>query len=161
LWFAELEETHTSQASLVFFRSPRPDRSWITAAGAALDTAALVNSTVDVPRSPQASLCIRAGYIALRAIADFYSIRYDPDPQQADPISVARDEWEDVCRQLADAGVPLVADRHQAWLDFNGWRVNYDAVLIGLAALIMAPYGLWSSDRSLRVRLPPLRRRRR
>src|SRR5207253_636272 len=33
-WFVELEETHTSFPALVFFRSPQPDHSWITAAGA-------------------------------------------------------------------------------------------------------------------------------
>ena len=42
-WFAEIEETHTSQASLIFFRSPRHDRSWITAAGVLLDSASLAN----------------------------------------------------------------------------------------------------------------------
>lgn len=30
-WFVEVEETHTSLAALSFFRSPRPERSWITA----------------------------------------------------------------------------------------------------------------------------------
>jgi hypothetical protein len=29
-----------------------------------------------------------------------------------------------------------------------GWRVNYDAVLVTLAGLVMAPYAPWSSDRS-------------
>jgi hypothetical protein len=41
-WFVELEETHTSLAVLPFFRSPRPERSWVTAAGTVLDTAALM-----------------------------------------------------------------------------------------------------------------------
>jgi hypothetical protein len=163
-WFAELEETHTSQASLCFFRSPRSDRSWITAAGVVLDAASFANSTVDIPRSPDAALCIRAGFSALRAIADFFGIPYDPDPQQTDRTSISRDEFDDACRELAAAGVPLKSDLDQAWVDFNGWRVNYDSVLVGMAGLVMAPYALWSSDRSLRrVRLPPisLRRRRR
>jgi hypothetical protein len=160
-WFAEVEETHTSQAPLVFFRSPRHDRSWITASGVVLDAAAFANSTVDIPWSPHAALCVRAGYSALRAIADFYYMPYDPDPRQTDPTSVAREEFDDACRQLAEAGVPLKADLDQAWLDFNGWRVNYDAVLVGLAGLTVAPYALWSSDRSLtRSRRPPLRRPR-
>ena len=159
-WFAEIEETHTSQASLCFFRSPRPDRSWITAAGVVLDSASLANSTIDIPWSPDAALCVRAGYSALRAIADFFSIPYDPDPEQTDATSIAREEFDDACRQLADAGVPLKSDLDQAWVDFNGWRVNYDAVLVGIAGLVMAPYGMWSSDRSLRrVRLPPVTRR--
>jgi hypothetical protein len=51
---------------------------------------------------------------------------------------------------MAAAGVPLKADHDQAWRDFAGWRVNYDAALIGLAALTMAPEAPWSSDRSLR-----------
>jgi ABC-type multidrug transport system fused ATPase/permease subunit len=163
-WFAEVEETHTSQASLSFFRSPRHDRSWITASGVVLDAASFANSTIDIPRSAYAALCVRAGYSALRAISDFFSIPYDPDPQQTDPTSIVRDEFDDACRQLAAAGVPLKPDLDQAWIDFNGWRVNYDAVLIGLAGLTMAPYAMWSSDRSLRrVPLPPiaLRRRRR
>jgi len=161
-WFAEIEETHTSQAALVFFRSPRPERSWITASGVVMDAAALSNSTIDIPWSPQAALCVRAGYSALRSIAGFFSIPYDPDPQQTDPTSVAREEFDDACRQLAEAGVPLKPDLDQAWIDFNGWRVNYDSVLVHLAALTMAPYAMWSSDRSLTgFRLPPIRRRRR
>jgi len=161
-WFAEVEETHTSQAALSFFRSPRHDRSWITAAGVVLDAASFANSTIDIPHSPYAALCVRAGYSALRAISDFFSIPYDPDPQQTDPTSIARDEFDDACRQLAAAGVPLTADLDQAWIDFNGWRVNYDSVLVGLAGLTMAPYAMWSSDRSLRrVPLPPIARRRR
>ncbi len=161
-WFAELEETHTSQASLSFFRSPRHDRSWVTASGVVLDAASFANSTIDIPRSAYAALCVRAGYSALRAIADFFSIPYDPDPQQTDPTSIAREEFDDACRQLAGAGVPLKPDLDQAWIDFNGWRVNYDAVLVGMAGLTMAPYAMWSSDRSLaRPRLPPITRRRR
>jgi hypothetical protein len=161
-WFAEVEETHTSQAPLVFLRSPRHDRSWITASGVVLDAASFANSTVDIPWSPHAALSVRAGYSALRAIADFFYMPYDSDPRQTDPTSVVREEFDDACRQLADAGVPLKPDLDQAWVDFNGWRVNYDAVLVRLAGLTMAPYALWSSDRSLltRRRMPPLRRPR-
>jgi hypothetical protein len=44
--------------------------------------------------------------------------------------------------------VSLKPDRDQAWHDFAGWRVNYDTTLLRLAALTMAPYAPWSSDRS-------------
>ncbi|MGH9013909.1 MAG: hypothetical protein ACRDZ1_08240 [Acidimicrobiia bacterium] len=160
-WFAELEETHTSLAVLVFFRSPQPDRSWVTAAGAVLDSAAFVSSTVDVPWAPQAGLCVRAGFVALRTIGDFFGVPYDPDPAPTDPISIARDEFDQACDTLASAGVPLKPDREQAWRDFAGWRVNYDTVLLALAALTAAPYAPWSSDRSFRSRVSPIRRRRR
>lgn len=148
LWFAELEETHTSLAALVFFRSPQSERSWVTASGAVLDAAALVASTVDMPREPTAELCIRAGYLALRQIAAFFKIEYDPNPKPDDPISISRSEYDTICDRLSAMGVPLKDDRDQTWLDFAGWRVNYDRVLLSLAALTMAPYAPWSSDRS-------------
>lgn len=148
VWFAEVEESHTSLAALVFFRSPQPDRSWLTAAGVIMDSAALLRSVVDVPRDVQADICIRAGYVALRRIADFFRIAYDPDPERGDPISISRDEFDEVCHELEEAGVPLKTDRNEAWLDFAGWRVNYDTIILRLAALIEAPYAMWISDRS-------------
>ncbi len=148
-WFAELEESHTSLAALVFFRSPDPQHSWLTAAGTVLDCAALYASTVDVPHGPQVDLCIRAGYLSLRAIADFYRLSYDPNPAATDPISVTREEFDEAYARLAEYEVPLKADRDQCWRDFSGWRVNYDTVLIKLAAMTMAPYAPWISDRSV------------
>jgi hypothetical protein len=159
-WFVEVDETHTSLSALPFFRSPQPDRSWITAAGVVLDSASLLSSTVDVPRSPPAELCIRSGYLALRDIATFFGIEHDPDPAPDDPICISREEYDAACDRLAAAGVPLKADRDQTWRDFKGWRVNYDVVLTVLAGLVMAPYAPWVSDRSPRRRhRPPLLRR--
>jgi hypothetical protein len=149
VWFAEVDESHTSLTPLVFFRSPRPERSWVTAAGAVLDGAALTLAVVDIPANAQANLTLRAGYLALRRIADFFGIAYDPDPAPTDPISITRAEFDAACDELAEAGVPLKSDREQAWRDYAGWRVNYDRVLLALAWLTMAPYAEWSSDRSL------------
>jgi hypothetical protein len=161
-WFTEVEESHTSYLALSFFRSPHPGRSWITAAGAVLDSAALRSSAVDMPHSWQAQLCLRAGYLALRRIAGCYGIRVDPDPTPTDPVSITRDEFDEVLDQLAAVGVPLRPDRDQAWRDFAGWRVNYDTALLALSGLLMAPLSPWSSDRSInyRVRLLPARLRR-
>jgi hypothetical protein len=163
-WFADIEETHTSQPSLVFFRSISHDRSWITAAGVVLDTASLRASVLDLPRNPQAELCIRSGYLALRRVAAYFEIPFTPDPAPDDPISVAHEEFEDAYRLLVEQGVPVVQDKDRAWRDFAGWRVNYDPVLVGLAGLTMAPFAPWSSDRSIRPRSPRLaprvRRRR-
>jgi len=155
-WFADVEETHTSQPSLVFFRSISHDRSWITSAGCILDSAALRASTLDLPRLPRAELCIRSGYLCLRRIADYYGIEHDAAPRPDDPISIDRSEFEAVYDELASGGVPLKADREQCWRDFRGWRVNYDTVLLGLAGLVVAPYAPWSSDRSPRYHRPPL-----
>lgn len=110
-----------------------------------LDAASLMSSVVDVPRTPSAELCIRSGYLTLRRIARMFGVDHDPDPDAGDPIAVSRSEFDEACRRLAAAGVPLRDDRDQAWADFAGWRVNYDS----LAGLTMAPYAPWSSDRSL------------
>jgi hypothetical protein len=150
-WFADIEETHTSFSALVFFRSPQPDHSWVTAAGAVLDGAALTTSTLDLPRDVQADICIRAGYLALRRIAGFFRIPYDPNPSPEDPISVTRGEFDEAYDRLAEVGVPLRADRDQAWRDFSGWRVNYDRVLVALATFTDAPVAPWSSDRAFIV----------
>jgi hypothetical protein len=148
LWFVELEETHTSLVILNFFRSPNPDRSWVTAAGAILDAASIRMAAVDEPFSPSGGLCIRAGFTSLRAIGSYFGIGFDPDPSPDDPISVDRAEFDEVLDRLAAAGVPLKPDRDQAWRDFSGWRVNYDHVLIALAGMTMAPYAPWVSDRT-------------
>jgi hypothetical protein len=53
-----------------------------------------------------------------------------------------------VLDRLAAIGVTIASDRDQAWQDFRGWRVNYDAVLLELAQFTMAPAAPWTSDRS-------------
>jgi hypothetical protein len=149
-WFLDIAETHTSFPAVVFFRSPQPEHSWVTASGAVLDAAALLLSSVDRPTDPQAAYCIRAGYLALRRVGSFFGIPYDPDPRPDDPISVDRDEFDEALEALARQGLPLKPDHEEAWRDFRGWRVNYDRVLVGLGGITMAPYAPWSSDRSIR-----------
>ena len=80
MWFATVEESHTSLSALVYFRSPQPQNSWITAAGTILDSAALYASTIDAVNKAEAALCIRAGYIALRRIASMLNIAYADNP---------------------------------------------------------------------------------
>ncbi len=157
IWFSEIEESHTVLPALVFFRSPRPQNSWVTAAGAVMDSAALTLSAIQISSDPSAALCIRAGFLALRRICDYFDISYPDDPHYPqDPISIRREEFDAILDLLAADGVPLNPDRDQAWVDFAGWRVNYDRPLLALCSLTMAPPAPWSSDRAPQVRLPPL-----
>jgi hypothetical protein len=149
-WFSQVEETHSSYPSLVYFRSG-PNRSWITSAGAILDAAAVMLSSVDVPWRPGAALTLRAGFLCLREVGDQFLLPYDQDPAAGDPISVTRDEFDQTWDELVAAGVPMKADRDQAWVDFSGWRVNYDQPLLGLCALVEPPPAAWSSDRAAPV----------
>jgi hypothetical protein len=104
VWFTDIEETHTSQPSLVFFRSISHERSWITSAGVVLDAAALRASTLDLPRNPRAELCLRAGYLALRRIAAYFDTPFDPDPSPGDPISISREEFHGRLRAAGRGG---------------------------------------------------------
>ena len=130
--------------ALAFFRSPRADRSWVTAAGAILDSASFVASSITSEKHPEAQLCIRSGYLSLRHIAAFYGLPFNPDPRPDDPISVTIAEFDAVFDRLAAAGAPMVEDRDAGWRSFAGWRVNYDQPLLELASLTIAPEAPWS-----------------
>jgi hypothetical protein len=157
IWFADVEESHTTLPALVFFRSPRVENSWITSAGAVMDTAALTLSSVDIPYESSAALAIRAGFLALRNIADYFDISYPVAPTYpTTSISIKREEYDEVIHKLEEAGIPIKEDREKAWTDFAGWRVNYDRVLLVLCTLVMAPQAPWSSDRAAKFRNPPL-----
>lgn len=167
-WFVDVEESHTSQPMLVFFRSPVPERNWLTAAGCVLDSAAVFAAVIDRQRSVRPDILLRSGFLCLRRIADSYALPYDPNPAPDDPISVDRQEFDSLCLELEAAGIALKPDREQAWRDFVGWRVNYDATLVQLCQMVVAPLAMWSSDRSVapfRLRslreVAPLRLRRR
>lgn len=164
-WFAQVQASHTSLPALAFFRSQRPDQSWVTSAGAVLDAAALFVSCVDhrelfrrgngveeVPpgpiREPNAELCIRAGYLCLRDIAAYFRVAFDPDPRPDDPVAVTREEFDDAWTRMAAVGVPLRGDPDDAWRAFAGWRVNYETTLLGMANLVVAPEAPWNADRS-------------
>ena len=147
-WFIDVEETHTSYPILVDFRSLRSDQSWVNSAGVLLDAASLWVSSIEHANDPDAQLCIRAGYLSLGWIASNLGIPFDPDPAPDDPVSIAREEFESACDEMAKGGINLKADRAQAWKAFAGWRVNYDTVLLNLARFAEAPPVPWVSDRS-------------
>jgi len=147
-WFTDVEETHTTFAVLAFFRSPQPAQSWITAAGTLLDAASMWVAAVEHSPDPDAQLCIRTGFQALRRIASTYGLDIEHDPEPGDPISVGRSEWDRAVADMQSRGVPIVEDLEAAWIAWRGWRVNYDVVLLTLARFVEAPPAPWVSDRS-------------
>ncbi|HYN68606.1 MAG TPA: hypothetical protein VEX41_00150 [Candidatus Eisenbacteria bacterium] len=145
LWFAEVGESHTTLSAIAFYRSAQPEHSWAVAAGAVLDAAALSRSLLDIPPDVQADLTIRAGYIALRRIADFFGIKYNAAPSPDDVTSVTREKFDAVAAELEAAGLPLRSDRDAAFRDFNGWRATYDRTLLAISRLVLAPEALWNT----------------
>ena len=154
-WFEQVQESHTSQPALPFLRSQNPENSWITTAGAVLDTIAIVDSSLDVPREFQRALTLRSGFMALQAIAEFYGAPIVKNPAPTDAVSVKRDEFDHLLDELSAAGLPVREDRDSSWQAFAGWRVNYDLSLLSLCVLCDAPIAPWSSDRSGEWISPP------
>jgi hypothetical protein len=142
-WFIDVGETHTTLVILNYYRSPNPDQTWIGCAASVLDAAALFQAAVDAEPSPTAGLCIRAGWLSLRRIADYFKVPYPTDLHKEIPISISREEFEIVLDRLARVGVPILADRDVAWRDFVGWRVNYDAMIEAFYGLFTCPRTDW------------------
>ena len=61
----------------------------------------LVFFTLDIPHDFQANLCLRASYLALRNIADFFNLQYNQTPHAGDPISITRAEFDAAFDQLS------------------------------------------------------------
>ena len=132
--FFELRESHTALPAVVLFASSSPDRHWLQAVEAVLDGAALANA-IAPSDDPQASLCLRAGRLALTDMAEFYGLPFNADPKPGDPIAPTRDDFDLLYERLAKAGCSPSVDPDEAWQRWSGWRVNYDLAIAGLADL--------------------------
>ena len=158
-WSADVAESHTTYLTLVNFRSPRALSSWVTAQLAVLDAAALYLSLLpDAPSAVSARLCLRGGFTCLNSIA---RARGFTIPDEADPnvgIALTFEEFRDAIDRLARVDFPLERSSEEAWLDFVGWRVNYEAAAYAIARAVDAPPALWSGPRRHPIPvIPPLR----
>jgi hypothetical protein len=158
-WSADVSESHTTYLPLVWFRSPRPLSSWVTAQLAVLDAAALYLALLpDASGLTQARLCLRGGFTCLGNIARALRI---PIPENADPndgISLSYDDFVGAVERLRSVDFPLERPLQEAWLDFLGWRVNYEAAAYALAWAVDAPPALWSGPRRHEIEtIAPLR----
>jgi hypothetical protein len=154
-WSADVSESHATYLPLTNFRSPRPLSSWLTAQLAVLDAAALYLSLLpDAAGAVSARLCLRGGFSCLGTIA---RARGFAMPEEADPndgITLTYEEFVEAIGRLATVDFPLERSNEDAWTDFVGWRVNYEAAAYSIARVIDAPPALWSGPR--RHPLPPM-----
>ena len=155
-WAAEVAESHSTYPILIGFRSPHPDRSWLLGLLAVMDAAALHLALKPKSAPTTARLCVRMGFVALRAVADSIGLVYDPDPKPGDPIQLSRAEFDSAVRHLESSGFELEATADEAWPHFHGWRVNYEALAYALADRISAPAAPWSGTRRLFAMDPTL-----
>ncbi len=143
-WFVEIEESHTSLPILSFFRSPQPGRSWVMAAGLILDTANLLFSALDIPRTRQMELTFKAGCLSLNRVYRFFNIKAATESTTlmpgSEPETVPDNpEFAQALDALAALGLPVLADRTAAWAQFQTQRTRYASALQYLAELTMSP----------------------
>jgi hypothetical protein len=119
-----------------------------------MDAAALAMAAVDADWGPGAEMCLHAGIVALRHLADFHGISYQLDAAQV-RIAVGKDDVITACQQMAAAGVAVVSDLDAAYDRFRVSRGAYDEVLLALCAYVYAPPAPWSSDKVIAKRPRP------
>jgi hypothetical protein len=148
-WFTDLSTAGSTLSGELYLRSSRWDRSWICAAGAMLDAAALVDSSVDLATDPAAERLVRLGSRALRDVLEPLRLHCPPAPDwPATPINVTQQEFQDAYDHLKQAGLPMKPDRDAAWNEFAKLRVQYKCALMALVRIKQPPRGArWTTDR--------------
>ncbi|MBU6119606.1 hypothetical protein [Hymenobacter siberiensis] len=141
-WFVEIEESHTSLPVLTFFRSPQPGRSWVTAGGLILDTAALLFAAVDGNQPRQAQITFKAGCLALNRMYRFFDNKARAEPSSlllTEEDAPNRADFDLTCDELTKNGLKVCEDRADAWRRYCELRSRYTTALRFLAQLTMAP----------------------
>jgi len=148
-WFADLATSGSMLSGELFLRSARWERSWICAAGAMLDAAALVDSSVDLTTDPAADRLVRLGSRSLRQVLEPLGLRCPDQPKWPEtPINITQQEFEDAYGHLQQSGLPMKPDKNAAWTTFAEHRVQYECQLMTLVRLKKPPRGArWTTDR--------------
>ena len=159
-----MAESHTTYPVMLMFRSPEPWFSWLLALLAVLDGAAMHLALAPATASSNARLCLRMGFTCLDRIGSMLGWHLDPDPLPEAPIALTFGEFEAAVKMLEEIGFPVERSAEEAWPDFHGWRVNYEAVAYRLADKLVVPPAPWSGTRRhlrpgiTEPRRPPQRR---
>jgi hypothetical protein len=147
-WSADVSESHTNYPVLTRFRSPAALSSWLVSLVAVLDSAALWLA-LSPRRAPalEARLALRMGFLALRSIAETVGLEVDHDPNPDSPLQLTYEEFLVGVNRIGSTTFTMDRTPEQAWPDFRGWRVNYEAVAYALADRLDAVPGPWTGPR--------------
>ncbi len=148
-WAADLSESHTNYPVLTRFRSPTQLGSWLVGLVAVLDSAALWMALAP-GQAPvvQARLCLRMGFLALRSIAETVGLEVDHDPHPDTELALTYEDYLTGVARISSTTFRMERTPEEAWPDFRGWRVNYEAVAYALMDRLDAVPGPWTGPRS-------------
>jgi hypothetical protein len=142
-WAAAVSESHANYPALMWFRSPVSSRSWLLALVAMMDSAALYHSVSPGQAPRQARLCLSMGTNCLQSMAGALHIPFDADPLPTSGTRLTKEEFADGFGRLAEVHFPMERDLEESWRHFQGWRVNYEAIVDTLTTLVMPPPAPW------------------
>jgi len=155
---ADIGESHSNYPTLLSFRSPKPYRSWIVGLIAVMDAAAMHLAVSPGSAPPDTRLVLRAGFTAMRDIASSLHMEFDEDPEPETPIRLSFQEFDAAVTMVAVSGFPVERPAALAWPDFQGWRVNYEAIAYELGRRADAVPALWTGPRDFpSTPIPPRR----
>ena len=78
-----------------------------------------------------------------------FDIPDEPGPDATTSVTYA--EFLDAVGRMREVGFPIERDPAEAWLDFVGWRVNYEQAAYAVAAAVYAVPALWSGPRRHKI----------
>jgi hypothetical protein len=148
-WAADLSESHTNYPVLTRFRSPAKLASWLVALLAVLDSAALwIALSPNGAPATEARLCLRMGFLSLRSIAETVGLDVDHDPDPDNELQLAYADYLNGVARISSTTFRMERTPAEAWPDFRGWRINYEAVAYALMDRLDAVPGPWTGVRS-------------
>ncbi|MEI8165576.1 MAG: hypothetical protein WCG26_04325 [Chloroflexales bacterium] len=147
IWAADIRESHASYPWLMSFRSPDALESWVVSLLAVLDAAALYLAVAPSHAPPEARQCLRSGYVALQRLARIAGTPVNEDPRPDDPIKLSLEAFTRGIEHMRTAGILIEQPLADAWRDYRGWRVNYEAAAYVIADFIGAPPAPWAGRR--------------
>ena len=158
-WAADLSESHSNYPVLMRFRSPAKLASWLVALVAVMDSAALwLALSPDRAPTTEARLALRMGFSALRSLADTIGIPVELDPDPDSDLQLSYADYLAGIQRIASTSFVMDRSPEQAWPDFRGWRINYEAVAYALADRFDAVPAPWTGPRHTGdPTMPPIR----
>ena len=138
-WFRTLGDTHSVLPMLSMSPSVQGNQSWVRAAAAVLDAAALTASCIDTEDTETAKACVRTGTRAFLAIANALGQTCNSTRQR---MTCPSREWYEATRtHLYSVGLPMrsAVDAEPQWREFLSLRGQYEEALFFVANQTFAP----------------------
>lgn len=118
LWSADILDTHLAYPILPHFRSNNIFTSWLTALGAALDSASLLLSCEPDADLFSAKLMYRSGTMLIKELASFWELAESP------PEELGAEEFHEIYSRLEKSGFSS-ANQKQVLASFQELRHEY------------------------------------